>query len=67
MSQEYIEKLEAKREECRAILKSKGLYVEDMAEEIGLIISLTQFGLSTIYANLPQSELEYILDNDVEL
>lgn len=67
MKPEYIEKLKETREICRERLQSKGLFVEDMSDEIGLSISLTQFGLSTIYASLPQEEIEYIVDNEVEL
>lgn len=67
LNNEYIQKLEETRELCRKQLESKGLHVENMSDEIGLSISLTQFGLSTIYANLPQEEVEYIVDNEVEL
>lgn len=63
----YIEKLKATREFCKQQLESKGLFVEDCSDEIGLSISLTQFGLSTIYATLSQEEIEYIVDNEVEL
>ncbi len=67
MKKEYIEKLIAKRDECKAILKAKGLHVEDLSEEIGLTISMTQFGLSTVYASITQAEIEWIVDNEVEL
>lgn len=67
MNEEYIDKLKATREFCRGQLESKGLFVEDLSGEIGLSISLTSFGLSTVYAKLPQEEIEYIVDNEVEL
>lgn len=67
MKEEYIEKLKATRQFCKEQLESKGLFVEDMSSEIGLSISLTQLGLSTIYATLPQKEIEYIVDNELEL
>lgn len=67
MNEEYIDKLRATREFCREQLMSKGLFVEDLSDEIGLSISLTSLGLSTIYATLPQTEIEYIIDNEVEL
>ena len=67
MNEEYIDKLRATREFCREQLMSKGLLVEDLSDEIGLSISLTSLGLSTIYATLPQTEIEYIIDNEVEL
>ena len=67
MNEEYINKLKATREFCREQLMSKGLLVEDLSDEIGLSISLTSLGLSTIYATLPQTEIEYIIDNEVEL
>ena len=67
MNEEYINKLKATREFCREQLMSKGLFVEDLSDEIGLSISLTSLGLSTIYATLPQTEIEYIIDNEVEL
>lgn len=64
---EYGKKLIETRDKCKSILTDKGLFVEDTFDEIGLSISLTQFGLSTVYATLTQQELEYIIDNDVEL
>ena len=67
MNKEYIDKLKATREFCREQLESKGLFVEDLSDEIGLSISLTSLGLSTVYAKLPQTEIEYIIDNEVEL
>lgn len=67
MKPEYIEKLKETRAKCKEILESKGLFVEDCSDEIGLSISLTQFGLSTIYATLTQEEIEYIVDNELEL
>lgn len=67
MNEEYIDKLRATREFCREQLMSKGLFIEDLSDEIGLSISLTSLGLSTIYATLPQTEIEYIIDNEVEL
>lgn len=67
MNDEYIDKLKATRQFCKEQLEAKGLFVEDMSTEIGLSISLTQFGLSTVYATLPQTEIEYIVDNEVEL
>ena len=67
MNEEYIDKLKATREFCREQLMSKGLFVEDLSDEIGLSISLTSLGLSTVYAKLPQTEIEYIVDNEVEL
>ena len=67
MNEEYIDKLRATREFCREQLMSKGLFVEDLSDEIGLSISLTSLGLSTVYAKLPQEEIEYIVDNEVEL
>ena len=67
MNEEYINKLKATREFCREQLMSKGLCVEDLSDEIGLSISLTSLGLSTVYAKLPQEEIEYIVDNEVEL
>ena len=67
MNEEYIDKLKATREFCREQLMSKGLSVEDLSDEIGLSISLTSLGLSTVYAKLPQEEIEYIVDNEVEL
>ena len=63
MNEDYKKKLEQTREKCKEILESKGLYVEDMRDEIGLVISLTQFGLSTVYATVTQEEIEYIVDN----
>ena len=67
MNKEYEDKLLATRQFCKEQLENKGLFVEELTEEIGLSISLTQFGLSTIYATVPQSEIEYIVDNEVEL
>ena len=67
MKPEYIEKLREVRDKCRAKLEASGMFVEDASDEVGLTISLTKFGLETIYATLPQSEMEYILDNEVEL
>lgn len=67
MKPEYIEKLNQTRDICKKTLESHGLFVEEKSDEIGLTISLTQLGLSTIYADLPQSEIEYIVDNEVEL
>ena len=67
MNEKYIDKLKATREFCREQLMSKGLPVEDLSDEIGLSISLTSLGLSTVYAKLPQEEIEYIVDNEVEL
>lgn len=67
MNEEYIDKLKATRQFCREQLEAKGLFVEDLSDEIGLSISLTSLGLSTIYAKLPQTEIEYIVDNEVEL
>jgi len=63
----YVEQLRNKRDECRKILESKGLFVGDCSDQIGLSISLTKFGLSTIYATLTQQEIEYIVDNELEL
>ncbi len=67
MNEEYIEKLKATRQFCKEQLESKGLFVEDMSSEIGLSISLTKLGLSTVYATVSQKEIEYIVDNEVEL
>lgn len=67
MSEEYIDQLKATRQFCKEQLESKGLFVEEMSSEIGLTISLTSLGLSTVYATLPQTEIEYIVDNEVEL
>lgn len=67
MNKEYEDKLLATRQFCKEQLESNGLFVEELTEEIGLSISLTQFGLSTIYATVPQTEIEYIVDNEVEL
>lgn len=67
MNEEYIDKLKATRQFCREQLESKGLFVEELSDEIGLSISLTSLGLSTVYAKLPQEEIEYIVDNEVEL
>lgn len=67
MNKEYIDKLITTREKCREILTQNGLPVGDMRHEIGLTISLTHFGLDCAYANLPQDEIEYIADNEVEL
>lgn len=67
MNEEYVDKLKATRQFCKEQLESKGLYVEDMRDEIGFTISLTQFGLSTVYATVSQEEIEYIVDNEVEL
>lgn len=64
---EYIDKLKATRQFCKEQLEAKGLYVEDSGADISLSISLTQFGLSTVYATLTQEEIEYIVDNEVEL
>jgi len=64
---EYVDKLKATRQFCKEQLESKGLFVEETSDQIGLSISLTQFGLSTIYATLTQEEIEYIVDNEVEL
>lgn len=66
-SQTYIDKLKEKRDECKATLEKNGLFVENCSQEIGLSISLTKFGLSTIYATLTQEEIEYIVDNEVKL
>ena len=67
MTDTYIEELKTARLLCRKRLEDGGLYVEDMQDEIGLAISLTKFGLDAVYANLPQTEIEYIVDNEVEL
>lgn len=67
MKDEYKEKLEETRAKCKEILESQGLFVEDCSDEIGLSISLTRFGLSTIYATLTQEEIEYIVDNEIEI
>jgi hypothetical protein len=64
---EYVEKLKATQQLCKKQLESKGLHIEECSDEMGLSISLTQFGLSTIYATLTQEELEYIVDNEIEL
>lgn len=66
-NKEYVKKLEATRDFCKKQLESKGLFVEETSDQIGLSISLTQFGLSCIYATLTQEEIEYIVDNEVEL
>lgn len=63
----YKKKLLKKRDECKEILEKNGLFVENCSDQVGLSISLTRFGLSTIYATLTQEELEYIVDNEVEL
>ena len=67
MKEEYIDKLKATRQFCKEQLESKGLFVEELSNEIGLSISLTSLGLSTVYATLSQEEIEYIVDNEVEL
>lgn len=67
MNEEYTDKLKATRQFCKEQLESHGLFVEDMSSEIGLSISLTKFGLSTVYATVSQEEIEYIVDNEVEL
>lgn len=67
LKQEYTEKLVAMKDFCAERLRSKGLHVEDTGDQIGLSISMTQFGLSTIYATLTQEEIEYIVDNEIEL
>lgn len=67
MKPEYIDSLKATRQFCKEQLESHGLFVEDLSNEIGLSISLTKFGLSTVYATVPQTEIEYIVDNEVEL
>lgn len=64
---EYEDKLKAVREECKRQLESKGLYVEYTSGEIGLNVSLTSFGLTSVYATITQEEFEYIVDNEVEL
>lgn len=64
---EYVEKLKEARQLFKERLESKGLFAEEKSDEIGLTISLTQFGLSTIYATIGQEEIEYYVDNDVEL
>lgn len=64
---EYIERLKEAQKLFKKTLEDKGLFVEELSDEYGLSISLTQFGLSTIYATISQDELEYYLDNDVEL
>lgn len=64
---EYKEQLTDLRDKVQKQLESKGLYVEHTSDEIGLSISLTQFGLSTMYATVTQEELEYFLDNELEL
>lgn len=67
LKQEYTDKLVAMKDFCAERLRSKGLHVEDTGDQIGLSISMTQFGLSTIYATLTQEEIEYIVDNEIEL
>lgn len=64
---DYVEKLTEMRDFCKKQLESKGLFVENTSDQIGLSISLTQFGLSPIYATLTQEEIEYIVDNGTEL
>lgn len=63
----YVERLKEAQKLFKERLEYKGLLVEETSDEIGLTISLTQFGLSTIYATIGQDELEYYLDNEVEL
>lgn len=67
LQDDHKEKLIEARDKCKAILESKGLYVEESSDQIGLHISLTQFGLSTVYATITEEELEYIVDGGVEL
>ena len=67
MTDEYIDKLKAKRQFCKEQLQQHDLYVEDNPKDFGLTISLTKFGLSAVYATLTQEEIEYIVDNEVEL
>lgn len=67
MTDEYKDKLLATRQFCKEQLESHGMFVEEMSSEIGLTISLTKFGLSTVYATVGQDEMEYIVDNEVEL
>lgn len=67
MKPEYIEKLKDLRQQVKTQLESKGLYVEEGGEDISLSISLTQFGVSTMYATVTQEELEYFVDNEIEI
>ena len=67
LNPEYIKELKIARDKCREHLEKHGFFVEDTSEQIGLSISLTQFGLETIYATLTQEELEYIVDNGTEI
>jgi hypothetical protein len=67
MTDEYIEKLKAARQFCKEQLESKGIFVEENPKDFGLSISLTSLGLSAVFATLTQEEIEYIVDNEVEL
>lgn len=67
MKPEYIKKLGELRDEVKKRLEREGLFVEETSDQIGLSISLTQFNCSTMYATITQEELEYFVDNEVEL
>lgn len=67
MSDDNKDKLLAARQVVKETLEDKGLFVEEMSAEIGLQISLTKFGLPTMYATVPESEIQYLVDNDLEI
>lgn len=61
------EQLLAARQVVRETLESQNLFVEDMSNEIGLTISLTRFGLPTMYAAVAESEIRYMVENDLAI
>ena len=58
--------LKKKRKEMMEHLESEGFTVEEMRDEIGFTISLTRVGLSCVYADVTQEEIEYQVDNPEE-
>lgn len=55
------EKFDKVKNYMRRQLESKGLYVE--SGEHNLSVSLTQFGLSTVYADISADEIQYCLES----
>lgn len=47
-------------------LENKGLFVENNSADGGLSISLTQFGLSTVYAWITRDEIDYFIENGLD-
>jgi len=66
VKESYKEQLRAKRTEMMEHLNSEGFTVDEMRDEIGFIISLTRVGLSLVYAEVSQEEIEYHVDNPEE-